>query len=191
MDLQGVVNTYGYVIVIVGTFFEGETFLIMGGIAAKLGYLKLPWVMLAAFGGSLCGDQVGFYVGRRYGPGILARKPHWQAKTQYVHEVFHRFEIPVLLGFRFVYGLRWATPFALGVEKLVSPWKFLIYNTISAALWAIIISSLGFALGRGAELVLGDIKHYELELVAVVAGLGVIVWLWRKVRRKTHQKPPT
>jgi membrane protein DedA with SNARE-associated domain len=186
MDLQGVVNTYGYVIVVIGTFFEGETFLIMGGIAAKLGYLKLPWVMLAAFAGSLCGDQAGFYVGRRYGPDILAKKPHWEAKTKYAQEVFHRFEIPVLLGFRFVYGLRWATPFALGMGKLVSPWKFLIFNTISAALWAIVISSLGYAIGHGAELVLGDIKQYELELVAVVAGLGLVVWIWHRVHNKTR-----
>ena len=184
MHLQDIVNTYGYAIVLIGTFLEGETILVMSGIAAKLGYLKLPWVMLVAFAGSLCGDQLGFYVGRFYGPGVLAKKPQWEAKAQYVYELFSRFETPVLLGFRFVYGLRWATPFALGAGKLVSPAKFFLFNAISAALWSVIISSLGFAIGHGAEMILGNIKHYELEVMGAVVMFALAAWLWRRFRKK-------
>ncbi|HYB20914.1 MAG TPA: hypothetical protein VEH09_08285 [Thermodesulfobacteriota bacterium] len=35
-------DTYGYWAILVGTFFEGETVLILGGFVASQGYLNLP-----------------------------------------------------------------------------------------------------------------------------------------------------
>ena len=57
--LQDVIDKYGYAAVLIGTFLEGETILVIGGLAARLGYLKLQWVIVAAFAGSLAGDQIG------------------------------------------------------------------------------------------------------------------------------------
>ena len=60
MDLQNIIETYGYAVILIATFLEGETILILGGFVAHRGYLMLPWVILAAFIGSLCGDQQEF-----------------------------------------------------------------------------------------------------------------------------------
>jgi membrane protein DedA with SNARE-associated domain len=60
IPFETILKTYGYWAIFIGTFAEGETILILGGIAAKLGYLALPWVILAAFVGGLCGDQLFF-----------------------------------------------------------------------------------------------------------------------------------
>ena len=184
MNLENIINNYGYAALVIGTFLEGETILVLGGVAAKLGYLKLQWVMVAAFVGSLCGDQLYFYMGRRYGARLLARKPQWAAKAQNVYSVFNRYENAVLLGFRFVYGMRTVTPIALGAGKLVSPLKFLVFNTISAALWSAFVSGLGFAIGHGAELLLGDIKQYEIAVMSGVALLSLSIWLWHLLRKK-------
>jgi membrane protein DedA with SNARE-associated domain len=44
---------YGYVAILLGSAFEGETIMIMGGFSAHRGYLKLlPWVILAGFVGN-------------------------------------------------------------------------------------------------------------------------------------------
>ena len=45
MDLQGIIENYGFAAVLVGTFLEGETILILAGLAAHLGYLNLPLVI--------------------------------------------------------------------------------------------------------------------------------------------------
>jgi len=49
---------------------------VLAGLAAHQGYLVLSWVILAAFAGSLCGDQLFFIWGantvRRFYPGDLA-----------------------------------------------------------------------------------------------------------------------
>jgi len=81
MDLQSIVENYGYAAILIGTFLEGETILVLAGLAAHQGYLILTWVILAAFAGSLCGDQLFFIWNastvRRFCPGGLAgsRKP--------------------------------------------------------------------------------------------------------------------
>jgi membrane protein DedA with SNARE-associated domain len=41
-------------------FFEGETILILAGLAAHQGYLSLPEVIAAACLGSFCGEQLFF-----------------------------------------------------------------------------------------------------------------------------------
>jgi len=52
--------------------------MILGGIAAHPGYLSLGWVISCGFIGTVLGDQLYFYLGRRHGPGLLARRPSWQ-----------------------------------------------------------------------------------------------------------------
>ena len=43
------IRNYGYWALLVGTFLEGETILILGGLSAQLGYLDLSLVMVVAF----------------------------------------------------------------------------------------------------------------------------------------------
>ena len=51
--LESFLAKYGYIAIILGTAFEGETIMIMGGFSAHRGYLKLlPWVVLAGFVGN-------------------------------------------------------------------------------------------------------------------------------------------
>ena len=49
MDLQSIIEHYGYAAILIGTFLEGETILVLAGLAAHQGYLVLIWVMMAAF----------------------------------------------------------------------------------------------------------------------------------------------
>ena len=75
MNLAGLLATYGYLAVAVGTFLEGETILLMAGFAAHCGYLDLSKVILVAFVAGFLGDQFYFFLGQRYGDRILARFP--------------------------------------------------------------------------------------------------------------------
>ena len=45
-SLEGFVENYGYWAILAGTVLEGETVLILGGLAAHQGYLELAWVLL-------------------------------------------------------------------------------------------------------------------------------------------------
>lgn len=118
IDFSHLLQQYGYLIVLLGTFLEGETILILGGFAAHRGYLSLPWVILIAFCGSLAGDQLWFFLGRRHGKAILKRNPFWQTRVRKVTDLFRRYHTPVIVAFRFFYGLRNLTPFVLGMTSV-------------------------------------------------------------------------
>ena len=53
MSTEELIQRFGYAAIIVGTFLEGETILVIGGFAAYRGYLSLPLVMVCALLGSL------------------------------------------------------------------------------------------------------------------------------------------
>lgn len=187
MTLEHLIDSYGYIVILLGTFLEGETILVLGGIAAKLGYLELPWVIACAFAGTLLGDQFFFFMGRYKGNTFLEKRPTWKGRADKIHQILERFRLPIILGFRFLYGLRTVTPFVLGMSR-VPVAEFFILNVIGAALWASVIGILGYALGNGLELILGDIRRYELEIVGGIMITGALLWLIHLFRTKKRYR---
>ncbi len=185
--LQSFIDTYGYLALLIGTFFEGETILVLGGLAAQLGYLELPWVIVIAFIGSLSGDQLWFIVGRCYGQRLLPRFPRLQVRVGRVHEVLERYETPVLLGFRFVYGFRNLTPFVVGLGR-ISALKFVTLNAIGALVWSVTIACTGYVFGQVMEIVLGDIKRYQLWAIGVVIVTGLTLWAIHILRSRRRER---
>jgi membrane protein DedA with SNARE-associated domain len=183
MSLEELVAQYGYVAIVIGTFLEGETILVLGGFAAHRGFLELPWVMICAFLGSFAGDQTFFYIGRHNGAKLLNKRPHWKAKSEKVLAMLEKHQTLLILGFRFLYGIRSVTPFLLGAAN-VPRTKFFILNLIGAAIWAVAVGSLGYSFGVAIEAVLGDIKRYELGFFAGLAIVGLGFWLFRLLTKK-------
>jgi membrane protein DedA with SNARE-associated domain len=146
MTLQAIIEHYGYVAIGIGTFAEGETILVLGGFAAHRGFLELPWVIVSAFIGSLAGDQLFFFLGRFRGQAILAKHPVWQIRAAHAQRLLDRYRIPVILGFRFMYGLRTVTPFVLGMGR-VPTIEFVVLNVIAALVWAAAVATAGYLFG--------------------------------------------
>ena len=186
LNLAELLDSYGYVALVVGTFLEGETVLVLAGFAAHRGYLSLPLVMLAAFAGSFLGDQLYFHLGRMKGEAFLRRRVTWAPKVERVQELIERYHLPVILGFRFFYGLRTVTPFAIGMSDVPTR-RFLVLNLIGAAVWAAAVSYLGYSLGEAAEALLGQIRRYELGIFAAIAALGTILWGVHFARRRRQR----
>lgn len=183
MSPESLVYQYGYLAVLVGSFLEGETIVVLGGFAAHRGYLSLPWVIAAAFAGTLFGDQLYYFLGRRRGPAMLARRPHWEPRIARVRELLRRHEVPLILGFRFLYGLRTVAPFALGLGG-VPPLRFALLNVPAALGWSILVGTLGYELGNAFQGVLGDLKRFERALFAAIAAAGAALWIAQWIRRR-------
>lgn len=187
MTVQELVSTYGYAAIVVGTFLEGETILVLGGLAAHRGYLELSGVILAAFLGTLCGDQLFFYVGRARGRAIVERRPAWRAPSEQVFSWLARRQTWLILGFRFLYGLRTITPIVIGAAR-VAPLRFLALNALGAFVWAAVIGGAGYLFGHTLEAALGDLRRYELAVAAVVATVGAIVGAVRLAARRRSSR---
>ncbi len=188
MTIEWLVGTYGCAAVVVGTFLEGETILVLAGFLAHQGYLKLGCVMLSAFAGSLAGDQLFFLLGRRYGRAFLDRRPAWRDRICRVNGLVRRYQSLLIVSFRFLYGLRTATPFALGMSREVPVWRFVTLNAVGAALWAMVIGAGGYAFGAALKLLLVRVERYELAAIVGIAAVGVLGWAIHLLRHHSRHQ---
>jgi membrane protein DedA with SNARE-associated domain len=186
MTPESIIQTYGYWALMIGTFFEGETILVIGGFAAHRGYLDLNLVILAAFAGTFAGDQLFFYIGRTKGKAFLDKRASWKPKIKKARDLLERYQTSVILGFRFLYGMRTVTPFAIGMSQ-VKPLKFVILNIISGLAWATIFGTGGYLFGAALEVLLNNVKHYEQLGFLGILLTGLVLWtthFYRKYRSK-------
>jgi len=183
MTIESFIDTYGYAAILIGTFLEGETILVLGGVAAHRGYLSLPWVIVAAFAGTLSGDQLYFFLGRWHSQKILDRRPSWKARAARAEKLLQRFQKPIIVGFRFLYGIRTVTPFVIGMSS-VSALQFIPLNMMGALVWAVLVGVGGYAFGSALEAIIGDVKRYELEVLGAVAAVGILIWIIHFNHRK-------
>lgn len=181
--LESAIQTYGYLAILVGTFLEGETILILGGFAAYRGYLELPWVITAAFTGTVCGDQLFFFLGRWHSQRFLSKRPSWRRRVEKAQRLLERVRTPLMLGFRFLYGLRSVTPFVIGMSDVRTA-LFVFLNVLGAAVWALTVGTAGYIFGDALEILLGNIKRYELLAFAAIALAGLVIWLLSLRRRR-------
>jgi membrane protein DedA with SNARE-associated domain len=183
MSLEELILRYGYLALFVGTFLEGETILIVAGFMAQRGYLDLHWAIAAAFLGSFSGDQLFFYLGRGQGMAFLERRTAWQAKAERAFALLHRYQTAIILGFRFVYGIRNVTPFAIGASG-IAPARFFVLNFVGALVWAIAFGTAGFQLGAAMESMLEELEKYELAILAAVVATILAFLLWTRREEK-------
>ncbi len=182
--LEHLIRAYGYWALLAGTFLEGETILMLGGLSAQLGYLDISIVMIVAFIGSFSGDQFYFIIGRLKGTELLAGHPKWHDRVQKVHCYLERYHDLIMLGFRFVYGMRIMTPFVLAMSPKIKTGRFVVFNAIGAAIWSVAVAGGGYLFGRALELILNDIKRYEVAIMAGAASIGIVIWLFHRYRSK-------
>lgn len=183
MSLESLLAEYGYWLIFAATFIEGESVVLIAGVAAAAGHLSLPWVFIAAYIGSYLGDQLWFHVGRRYGKRLLERFPRFQSPANRVFRLLERYDTGFILTFRFVYGVRNVTPFALGMSN-VSALRFAVLNCVAAGMWAITFSGAGYLFGHAVIAVVGDMKAYigYVLLALVLVALGL--WLFKVLRKR-------
>ena len=185
MTLELFIEHYGYWTVLIGTFLEGETVLVLAGFLAHRGYLSLPGVVAAAFAGSFCGDQLFFHIGRKYGRTYLARRQAWQQKASRARRLLEQYRTSFILGFRFFYGMRTVTPFIIGMSN-VGKIQFIMLNVLGAMAWASAIGAGGYFFGSTLEFFINDVKRYERIVLGVIV-IGFILGMDQRKKSKDEK----
>jgi membrane protein DedA with SNARE-associated domain len=176
---------WAYIVLLVWTFLEGETIVVIAGVAARDGHLWLPFIILCAFCGSLCSDQVVFFLGRHKGKAFVANRPRWQARAERVYRLLERHQTWLVLGFRFLYGLRNITPFVIGMSKVPTR-RFIVLNVIGAGAWAVTFACGGYLFGAAMETFFSGRQKWFVILG--LAAIAAIVWGVRMIRRRLAPK---
>ncbi len=184
MDIGQLIHEYGYWAVALFCLLEGETVLVLAGFASRMGHLDLLTVIGIAAVCSWAGDQSFFWIGRTLGSRTISRWPSIGRHAARVHEMIERNANWVILLVRFAYGLRIAGPILIGTSR-VGAWRFAALNGISAVVWAIVISSAGWAFGAALQRVIGSLHDIELWIFGGLAVAGMAAWTigtWRARR---------
>lgn len=185
MNFPALIAQYGYVALFFGCLLEGETLLILAGFAAHQGYLQLHWVILIAMTGGFLGDQIYFWLGRRHGAWVRCRFPKLGPVFVRADALIGRYHEALIVGIRFMYGLRTAGPMALGMSA-VPGWRFVWFNALGAMIWAVVIGGTGFLFGHALEPLFEDFGRFEgvLLILMLIAGLAVGGWRRYQFSRK-------
>lgn len=186
IDWQELLQNYGYWIVLLGTFLEGETIVIIAGVLAAGGQLSFTGVAFSACLGSFLSDQLMFCIGKYKGNAIIERFPRLQRKKERVAQLLRKYDILLILGFRFVYGIRNITPIVLGLSH-ISHKRFLPLNLAGSLAWAFLFTAAGYYFGQAVD---GILRVCGITVLILVAGgvLLVSLFLYIMRRRKEHRK---
>ena len=189
IDVNTLISQYGYWALFAGCLAEGETFTLLGGVAAHEGLLRYGWVVLTAMCGGVLGDTALFFAGRYYGESLLQRFSKHQQTVERAKRLIHQRPVLFVVGVRFMYGLRIVGPLIIGASRL-SPRRFLLLNLCGAALWAVLFVSLGYFAGGVIAPWLHQWDHHLKHLVWLLLAVG-LVWgarRWLKNRQIRQQR---
>lgn len=175
---SALLQTHGYWLLALGCLFEGETVLVLAGLAAHRGLLDPVTVIAVAAASGFSGDQAFFWLGRRHGAALLARWPALARQSARVQRLVERWHEPVIVGIRFAYGLRVAGPLFIG-STAVSALRFALFNALGALLWATLVGGVGWSFGAAAEALLGTLHHLEGRLFLGLLLAALLVALLR------------
>ena len=183
MTILEFVTTFGYYAVFLGALLEGETVLVFAGAAAHHGMLNLNYVIAIAFVASTLGDQIFFYLGRRYGVAIVDRFPVLRKRVPIVQRMLAQYHTLLIPAVRFIYGLRIAGPIVIGLSD-ISHARFALFNMLGAMVWAVVITLAGYFFGALFEILLANIKYIEEAILIGILLIGGILWFWRRKKLK-------
>ena len=186
MTIESLIARYGLAAIFLGAGVEGETSVIAGGVMAHRHLVPLWAAMAAAAAGSCVADQLFFAAGRSYRdhPRVkrMAAKPGF-AKALVTLE---RHPVLFVMGFRFLYGLRTVSPIAIGTSHIHAR-TFILLNALSATIWAILFTGIGYGFGGGIERLFGGALSAG-HLLPVLAGGLVLIFVVSKGVQWLHHR---
>lgn len=178
---------FGEAAVFLGFVLPGETAVLLGGVLASTGRLSLPLLFVLVVAAAILGDSVGYEVGRRVGPRMLATRPlrrHVRGIDAARRLLRDRGGVAVFLG-RFTAFLRAVMPGLAGLSHMPYP-RFLVFNAAGALVWGGGVVLLGYAAGQSYDQV-GRLLGGTSAVISAVLVLAVII-LWRRHRASSRSE---
>ena len=172
-------------------FLPGGSLLVTAGILhPKLGRTT-PIIAAVAFLAAAAGDQVGCWLGHRFGRRLFKEDANLlkTARLRETERFFDRYGGASLVLGRFVPVVRTYVPLAAGSAGYRYP-RFLVWNLTGAFLWAVGVTLAGTALGT-VPLLRDNLEILLLVVVAVSVApvVGAALRKRAKARRAAPSEP--
>lgn len=195
-DPGALIGHWGYFAIVLLVVFGNmgvplpeETVLVVAGYLAWRGDLHLAVVIAVGVMSAVIGDNIGYWLGRRYGQGALERHSRWmlggaRRLARIEGFVARRGAVAVFVA-RFVPGLRFVAGPLAGALGLPFP-RFLTANLLGALAYVPIAVGAGYFVGYGLGQFLEDARGVAgrvelLTLAVALVGTAALV-VWRRLR---------
>lgn len=159
-----------------GLPLPGESALILAASLAGAGKISIWAVVTAAWCGAVLGDNIAYFIGRRYGRAVVtrygARVGISESCYARVEAAFARYGPLMVIAARFVVLLRQMNGLVAGTAGM--HWlAFVLSNMLGAALWVGFWATLAYQFGHAADVLPFIGRHLGL----VASGLVLLVLL--------------
>src|SRR5262245_45473733 len=196
-DLTPLISQWGYaaifLIVVLGNAglpVPEETVLTVAGYLVWQRRLAFFPVLAVAISSAVIGDNIAYWLGRRYGRRIIARvaklKPERVAR---IETFVRRYGMLAVFAARFVAGLRFLAGPLAGITGL-SPLRFFAANLLGAAVYVPVAVAAGYAVGYGLGDRVEQLRRLagDTENALLVGAIAVVVavWLWLVIRSRAR-----
>ncbi|AEW97927.1 MULTISPECIES: DedA family protein [Streptomycetaceae] len=175
--------------IFVGFVLPGETAVVIGGVLASQGAVSVGWLILVVVAAAVVGDSVGYEIGSRVGPRVLATRPlrrHAHRVRSAQDLIRRRGPVAVFLG-RFIAFFRAMMPALAGVSHMPYP-RFLLFNALGGITWGAGFTLLGYFAGTAYARVERVAGRVIAVVVAAVVVVALVVWHVRRRRRERAQE---
>jgi membrane protein DedA with SNARE-associated domain len=161
--------------------------LLAGGFLVHRGVTRYTITLAVALLGVVAGDNSLFFLGRRFGTGLVSyfglNRPGSKAQIDRIRAFMHRHGHRAIFYARFLAGLR-ALIYLTAGSFGVTPLRFLVYDLLGAIISVPIVVSLGYLFGAQLEVVIHYIGGFE-HLLWVVVVLSLAVYGMRLLYTRT------
>lgn len=167
--------------------------LLAGGYMVHRGVTRYPITLVVALVGVVAGDNSLFFLGRRFGTGLVRyfglARPGRQVQIQRIQKFMERHGHRAIFYARFLAGLRALIYLSAGSFG-VRPAVFLMYDLLGALISVPIVVSLGYIFGKQLELIVRYMGGFE-RLIMIVAVLSLALYATRMfVLRRSNSVTP-
>lgn len=142
IDWASFLQHYGYYAVLIGTFLEGETILLLSAYAVQHDIFNFWLLITVATIGSFIGDQFYYQIGAKFGHSFIHNRPKLAQKFHQASQWIDRYPTLSILFMRFAWGLRTVIPISFGIKKYPLP-HYIMVNIAASFLWAFVVVSIG------------------------------------------------
>lgn len=196
--VRSVLDQWGYIALVgallgesAGLPLPGETILVFASFLANKGTsLRIEWVILAGIGAAVLGDNIGFLVGRHFGPRLLRwlkKHFHMDEDIAVAQDQIRRHGPATVFWARYIFILRTITgpvAGALGME-----WReFFLYNVLGAATWVTAIALTGYAFANEFDSLMGFLEKISWVIAGGVFCVGYFVYRHKKKELRQGKK---
>jgi len=165
--------------------------LLLGGALCRLGYGELAIAIPVGLVGVLSGDVILYWAGRRFGMGVLNRRPFRYIVTpSHVDQMKEQFRTRgnwIIFFGRFFAGIRAVMCVTSGLCR-VPIWKFILIDLTGALCTVPFLVLLGYWFSGNITKVISGVATVErvLGLLAII-GVGVVLFIHLSKRSKLKQ----